>query len=641
VAFSVVSMKTTLKRGVGRTAELNGNGRAVYPPPIGAPMRRYRQPEPERRGLVMVFGKVALWTIVAALMLAAGIAGGTYLYVEQDIAASLGPRSADVAVAQKELDAVIPGEPTTALVLGYDKRAGVEAGETGSSDTLMLVRADPNLETVTTLSFPRDLIVDIHGCENGVFRDRINAAYALCGSTAAIETVRQLTNVPINFLVLVDFRGFKQVVSHMGGVWMDVDRRYYNPPGTGYASIDLQPGYQKLNGQNALDYVRYRHTDSDLYRVVRQQLFVKAVKQRASDFPVLDLPKLVTAVTKNVEVGKSDGTSFDAATVLDYAWFAYQLPAGHVSQVRIDPTCYQGFNELTVAESCVATAVNDFIQPDVEAPLKATDVALNRRRADNAPSPSQTTVTVLNGNGEPGAAATAGTQLGARGYRIVEGGDGNAPSFEYFRTEVYHDDGPRAPAAARKVANLFGAARVQALPPEIAPLSNGADVTVIVGQTYHGTIAAAPADRTPERNPPNVREDSSSVAALNEAKRRVPFTVYAPTKIETNSRLDNTTPVRVYKLGDHNSIRLTYTNGLGDFWGIQMTDWEDAPALGDPNDSTVIKGRTYRLYYNGSNLHMVVLEAGGATYWVTNTILDKLSNETMLEIAKSLRPLSR
>jgi LCP family protein required for cell wall assembly len=634
-------MKTTLKRGIGRAAELNGNGRAVYPPPIGAPMRRYRQPEPEPRGLVVLLGKVVLWTIVAALMLAAGIAGGTYLYVEQDIVASLGPRSADVRVAQEELDAVIPGEPTTALVLGYDKRAGVEGSETGHSDTLMLVRADPNLETVTTLSFPRDLIVDIHGCENGVFRDRINNAYGQCGSTAAIETVRQLTNVPINFLVLVNFRGFKQVVSHMGGVWMDVDRRYYNPPGTGYASIDLQPGYQKLNGQNALDFVRYRHTDSDLYRVVRQQLFVKAVKQRASDFPVLDLPKLVTAVTKNVEVGKGDGTSFDAGTVLNYALFAYQLPAGHVFQARIEPTCYQGFAELTVAESCIDTAVTDFVQPDVSAPLKATDAALNRRRADSAPPPAETTVTVLNGNGQFGAAATAGRQLGARGYRIVEGGDGNAPSFEYFRTEVYHDDDPRALAAARKVANLFGSARVQVLPPEIAPLSNGADLTVIVGRTYHGTIAAAAADRTPERKPPNVRADSSAVAALNEAKRRVPYTVYAPTKIEANSRLDNTTPVRVYKLGDHNAIRLTFTNGLTEFWGIQMTDWKDAPALADPNDSTTIKGRTYRLYYDGPHLHMVVLETDEATYWVTNSVLDKLSNETMLEIAKSLRPLSR
>jgi len=53
----------------------------------------------------------------------------------------------------------------------------------------------------------------------------------------------------------------------------------------------------------------------------------------------------------------------------------------------------------------------------------------------------------------------------------------------------------------------------------------------------------------------------------------------------------------------------------------------------------VIKGRHYSLYYNGPHLHMVVLRAGDATYWVVNTLLDKLSNETMLEIAKGLAPL--
>ena len=55
----------------------------------------------------------------------------------------------------------------------------------------------------------------------------------------------------------------------------------------------------------------------------------------------------------------------------------------------------------------------------------------------------------------------------------------------------------------------------------------------------------------------------------------------------------------------------------------------------------MIKGRQYDLYYAGPNLHMVVLRAGGATYWVVNTLLDKLSNETMLEIAKGLRPMSK
>ena len=55
-------MKTTLKRGIGRAAELNGNGRAVYPPAVAAPMTRYRQPEPGKRSLGLLFGKIVLTT---------------------------------------------------------------------------------------------------------------------------------------------------------------------------------------------------------------------------------------------------------------------------------------------------------------------------------------------------------------------------------------------------------------------------------------------------------------------------------------------------------------------------------------------------------------------------------------------------
>ena len=70
-----------------------------------------------------------------------------------------------------------------------------------------------------------------------------------------------------------------------------------------------------------------------------------------------------------------------------------------------------------------------------------------------------------------------------------------------------------------------------------------------------------------------------------------------------------------------------------------MTDWEDAPVLAERNVTRTIKGRSYELHYIGPKLHMVVLRQGGASYWVVNTLLDELSNETMLAIAKGLKPL--
>ena len=639
-------MKTTLKRGIGRSAETNGNGRAVFPPPIDPFVRRYRQPDPEPRSRTALLAKVLMWIALVALMLSAGIVGGTYLYVERDIAQALEPESLDVKVAQERLDAVIPGEPTIALVVGSDKRVGAEGAETGHSDTLMLLRADPETDTVTLLSFPRDLLVDVRCADRPPFVSRINVAYSECGATGSLLTVRELTGLPLNYLVTVNFRGFMGVVGNIGGVWVDVDRRYFNDNSQGgqrYASIDLMPGYQPLNGEKALSFVRYRHTDSDIYRLARQQMFVKAVKQRLSDFNVLDLPRLISVITKNVEVGKGDGTDFDVDTILDYALFAYDLPSGHVIHTKIDPACYQGFAELTVAESCVRQAVTDFTNPDVEAPRKATDVALRRRRSTSGPPPSATTVVVLNGNGQAGAASLASGQLGGRGYKMVYAAspnEQNAPSFEYFNTEIYYDESAGAQQAATRLAKLFGDSRVGPLPAEISPLANGAMVTVILGQTYHGTIAPAAADRTPPRQPPAVTRDSSSIAHVREAAARVPYTLYAPSVLAQGYALSTEMPSRVYSLGGHNALRLTYTNGI-EYWGIQQTNWEKAPVLGDPNEVAVIKGRRYRLYYSGSHLHMVVLETPDSTVWVVNTLLDKLSNETMIEIAKSLHPIEQ
>ncbi len=97
----------------------------------------------------------------------------------------------------------------------------------------------------------------------------------------------------------------------------------------------------------------------------------------------------------------------------------------------------------------------------------------------------------------------------------------------------------------------------------------------------------------------------------------------------------------MYKLDDRKTVRFTFRTGSNEYWGIQETDWDDAPALDGKNLSEAIKGRQYDLYYSGPHLHMVVLRAGGASYWVVNTLLDSLSNETMLEIAKGLKPFRK
>ncbi len=638
-------MRTTLKRGLGRGAAPNGNGKAVLPPGTSSPVAFYRQPEPSRPSRAGLIGRLAMWLGIACLVVATGAAGGAYLYFHESVAA-VAAKTPEVRKAAQQLDVPLPGEPAVALVIGYDSRKG--DGPDGRSDTLMLVRADPTTDSISLLSFPRDLRVEIRCPNRTPYFDKINAAYANCGPQGSLQTVRALTGVQINYLITVNFRGFRQIVDRLDGAWIDVDRRYFNDRGgpTGYATIDLRPGYQQLTGRQALDYVRYRHADSDLYRVARQQQFVKAFKgQIQESFAATALPKVVNAVTTNVEVAQGGGVDVDGRTVLSYALFAYGLPRGRVFQSRIEGL--EGFADLTTDSENITKAVTTFTHPDVESSEKATAVALGEKVKTRAPAPRATSVTVLNGNGVAGSASTAGYLLGQRSYQVLTPPNGlpaNAPSFDYFRTQIYFDRSRLgAREAGQKVANLFASAELQPLPRQISQLANGAMLTVVVGQTFHGSLASAPIDQTPKRERPNVvYGPNASIEELRERRDRVPFPLMVPTVIERSSRTDSTMPARMYWIDEekkHKAVRLVYHMGSNEYWGVQMTDWEGAPALADKSLTRRIGGRIYDLYYNGPKLHMVVLRTPKADYWVINTLLDRLSNETMIAIAKGLKPL--
>jgi LCP family protein required for cell wall assembly len=644
-------MRTTLKRGVGRGATLNGSNRTTLPPGPAGPMTVYRQPPPppgRGRSLALrIFG----WSALVLCVIVGGTAAGAYLYLHESVAA-VAPKSVEVKAAAKELDVPLPGQPAVALVIGYDHRANEAKGTPSRSDTIMLVRADPGEKTISLLSFPRDLRVDVYCPRRATFRDKINAAYSACGAQGTLETVRKLTGLSINYIITVNFRGFRQLVDKLGGVWMDVDRRYFNDHGGpyGYAKINLQPGYQLLTGYKALDFVRFRHTDSDIYRNARQQQFIRAFKNQIdSAFSLTKLPQVIKVVTSNVEVGQGGGKNVSAKTVLSYGLLAYSLPPGHVFQERIEGL--EGFSDLTTSQENIQSAVRDFTNPDVDSPEKATAVALGEKVKRRAPAPRDTSVAVLNGNGIEGSASTANYLLNQRGYTMVlppNGLPANAPSFGFFRTTVFFDArAAGAKAAARKLANLFGSADVKKLTPPIRRLGNGAMVVAIVGQTFHGRLASAPVDQTPQREPAAVTTygASDAVDVLRDWRRRIDYTMMVPTKIADGSSLDPEKPIRVYRIdpsGKHKAIRLTYRlAGANEYWGVEMTDWDDAPVLHDRNFVRHIAGRRYELYYNGPHLHMVVLRTDGASYWVVNSLLDRLSNETMIAIAKGLRPVDK
>src|SRR5947207_1917800 len=369
-------MKTTLKRGMGRGADLNGNGRPIYPPSAPTPMARYRQPVPPKDGAWHLVTAIFLWTILAALIIGAAAGGAAYLKGHQFVDAISPKTKADIAAA-KRLDLADPSQPTIALVIGTDRRKGFQADLTGRSDTLILVRADPINKSLSLLSFPRDLITDVKCPGHADVRERINYAFSECGAAGSVETVRALTGLPVNYFVTVNFRGFMDLVNNLGGVWIDVDHRYHCDPSNcpDVSKIDLWPGYQRLNATNALAYVRYRHFDSDIYRNARQQLFLKALKQQiSSQLDLNTLFAIVDAVEKNVVVGRGGGRALDPKTLKDYVYFAHGLPSGHVFQSKIEGLT--GYSELAAPPGAISTAAHEFVQPDVSSPEKARDVTL-------------------------------------------------------------------------------------------------------------------------------------------------------------------------------------------------------------------------------------------------------------------------
>jgi LCP family protein required for cell wall assembly len=236
---------------------------------------------PPRLALGM-YKRFLLGALIVVLSTSAAVATAALLEVKSE-AGIFFRNSSGIHGIQGALDGVDAGGPQTILILGSDRRfADIKAKTPVRSDTIILLRLDPSKGATAVMSLPRDLKVSIPG--HGT--DKINAAYAIGGPALSVKTVRKLLGIPINHVINVNFGGFRRAVDRLGCVYTDVDRRYFNdnrPPfggGPDYATIDVKAGYQKLCGQDALDFVRYRHFDTDLVRAARQQQFLSDAKDQ-------------------------------------------------------------------------------------------------------------------------------------------------------------------------------------------------------------------------------------------------------------------------------------------------------------------------------------------------------------------------
>lgn len=191
-------------------------------------------------------------------------------------------------------------ERVNLLLMGVDRRE-MRPNEMPRSDSMMLISIDPVSKTFTHYSILRDTYVEIPGYG----KSRINAALGQGGPELAMETVSQFTGLPVSYYVLTDFEGFKGLIDAVGGIDMNVEKRmyYHDPTDKGKYDIDLKKGPQHLDGNKALQYVRFRHdATSDYSRTERQRKLLTALTQQLkSTTTILQVPTILRAVEPYVQ----------------------------------------------------------------------------------------------------------------------------------------------------------------------------------------------------------------------------------------------------------------------------------------------------------------------------------------------------
>jgi LCP family protein required for cell wall assembly len=441
------------------------------------------------------------------------------------------------------LDDVDSGDPQTILLIGSDKRWGdTKAGIKPRSDTLILVRLDPSQDASAILSIPRDLKVTYRSKGGGTYDDKINAAYSMGGPKATVAKVKELMGgaFPIHHVVNVNFGAFTRAVKRLGCFYIDVDRRYFNdnsPPvasESNYATIDLKPGYQKLCGQDSLDFVRFRHLDTDIVRGARQQHYLSEAKDQ------LGVERLFRDREELLELfGRYTDTDIRSPqAVLRLLKLTYESSRSPLRRVNFRADLGQEF--VTITPENLQRVRNEFLEVKASKGTQETKARPSSRRTSKASSKKKS-----------------------------------------------------------------GSSSVPGLSPTGTPVEDDA-------------ILAQP---------------------------KVPFPVYYPKLIRTGGRFwdgfESSKP-RTYDIFSpekkrYRAYRFTVeAPGLGEYYGIQGTNWKNPPVLAKPSGTQTVKGRKMLLFRDGSRLRMVGWKTGKASYWVTNTLLRSLTNRQMLAIAGSL-----
>jgi LCP family protein required for cell wall assembly len=382
----------------------------VQPPSLTPPVVAAADKPEEDEGVGAPPKRRIGWRFMAAaFVIVSSVAAATavsFLLFLSDIAEGLND-DGTLGSARAQLDNVEGGGPQTILILGSDKRDSTPT-DPGRSDTAMLLRVDPDKNFLALMSLPRDLSVPIpgYGPEN-----KLNAAYSYGeqakpggGPELAIQTIKEYLDIPINHVVNIDFRGFYEAVNAIDCAYIDVDHHYFHSnegvvEGSEdfYSEIDVQAGYQKLCGYKALQYVRYRHGDSDLVRGTRQQEFIREARQR---IPPKELLPVFGTGNELIDIFKEYTSSDidDPGTIVEMMKTFIEVREAPVRQVSIGEIVPSGGVEATPDQ--VDAAVNQFLGNDLddapaEEPAEAAPEDGGSKPKDEQPKPEPEPPTAL------------------------------------------------------------------------------------------------------------------------------------------------------------------------------------------------------------------------------------------------------
>jgi LCP family protein required for cell wall assembly len=634
---------------------------SLRPPPITV----YKARRPSRG-----FGwkRAILWTFGAILAIGIGVAGVTawFVYDRLEKVTTL-THDPDLQKVSHHLDLPIQGKPLTVLLLGYDHRSWEKTTQS-RSDTMILMRLDPQKHSLTVLSMPRDMRVDIPGHGS----NKLNAAYSFGGADLALETVRQTLDVKINYLITVDFSGFRRIVDHVGGVYTDVERRYFNQngqPGSGdYANIDLKAGYQLLRGADALSYVRFRHQDNDIYRITRQQAFLRELKHKLDLTTVgANFVSLVNDVGDSVKIASQFKHKPGPKTLIGFARALAEVPKSRTLQLKLlGDQGGAGSEYVIVGAAEIQSTVAEFLNPDFKQSTTAANVGGKlvgpgsaKKPVKPVISPKILKVVTLNGSGVDLASATAAAALrnvgyahAAKGILAMTGtGDTKTPNFQ--TTKVYYTTA-RAKTAASKLQVALFDAEIGPAPAVFKRTTPHADVVVVVGKNFDASqvksVVVAPPKETVE--PAAVSPmDPALVKQFRFKQKYIHYPVLIPSVVPTGTTFgepDSTDGwLRHYRAhGDWMLHATAYVaRSTGGVWDLQWTKWTTAPILDGPTQQRVVPkkgGRLWKLYLNGAHIHRLAVFYGPKrqyVVWIDNTLGDVLTNKTMVALARSLHPV--